>query len=103
MDSRAIARTIKKLLPGEPVEVVWRDACTMASRWMDLKDAQGLALSVIVTRGTFVGAEDGSVRIALDAGLHDDGSLGDFHGVGVVDRGAIVEIAALRRKGRTRK
>ena len=103
MDARAINKALKALKVGEPIEVVWRDACTSATRWLDTKEAVSVTLSVILTRGTFVGMDEGAVRVALDAGVHDDGSISDFHGIGVIDRGAIVEVVPLRRRGRARK
>jgi len=103
MNPRTIARVLKNLKVGEPVEIIWRDACTSSTRWLDKKEANSVTLAMILTRGAFVGVEDGAVKIALDCGLLDDGSIGDFHTIGVVDVGAIAEVYALRRKGRTKK
>lgn len=102
MTPAAITKVLKSLAPGDPVEILWSDACTIASRWMDHEDAKKLTLAMILTRGTLVGIEDGAVRVALDCGVLDNGTVGDFHGIGVIERGAIKDIAKLKRMGRKR-
>ena len=44
--------------------------------------------------------DGGSVKIALDCGMCDDGTVGDFHGIGVIERSAIKDIAKMKRMGR---
>lgn len=88
---------ISSLKPGDAVEIVWKDACTKAGGWIAAEDAEKLTLSTILTRGTLVAIREDAILMALDAGVLDDGSLGDYHGVGVVEINSIKEIFKLRR------
>ena len=86
----------KKFQPGDAVEVVWQDACTMA-KWSSVEEAAKLELALILTRGTLVAIREDAMVVALDAGLQVDGSVSDHHGVGAVPLESVVEIYKLKR------
>ena len=86
----------KGLNPGDPVEVIWRDATTLA-KWTSVEESAKLDLCIILTRGTLVAVRDDAVVVALDSGIQPDGSMSDHHGVGVMERSSVVEIHKLRR------
>lgn len=90
----------KTLRTGDPIEILWKDAVTI-SRWTSLEECANLGLARILTRGTFIGLDEekGEIKVALDAGLMQDGSVGDYHGIGIVAVGDVIEVHKLRRSG----
>lgn len=88
---------INSLKVGEAIEIIWKDACTKAGAWIPSEEAEKLTLATILTRGTLVAKREDALLVALDAGVLDDGGLGDYHGVGVVEINSIVEIHRLKR------
>ena len=86
---------LSKLKPGDPVEIVWQDAMTRAI-WTQAEDAAKTPLAIIMTRGTLVAIREDAVVVALDAGIAEDGSVHDYHGVGVIEINSVIKARRLR-------
>lgn len=95
MPRKAKRPDFKKFQPGDPVEIVWKDASTRAS-WVSHDEAVASTLATILTRGTLLAIRDDAIVVALDMEIDADGKPTNYHGVGVVELNSVAEIRKLR-------